>query len=135
MLTLRTNLNTAYACERESFALAEATDISIRMQDCLVASQQMPLEEQEIPINEAPRAATKSKEVKEVVLVPGDRSKTAQIRANLDPELEDALINFLREHVNVFAWKPIDMPDVPRELIEHSLNVSATAKPIKQKLR
>ena len=27
------------------------------------------------------------------------------------------------------------MPDGPRELIEHSLNVSATAKPIKQKLR
>ena len=27
------------------------------------------------------------------------------------------------------------MPGVPRELIEHSLNVSPTAKPIKQKLR
>ena len=27
------------------------------------------------------------------------------------------------------------MPDVPPELIEHSLNISATAKPIKQKLR
>ena len=69
-----------------------------------------------------------------MVLVPGDRSKTAQIRANLDPELEDALINFLREHVNVFAWKPTDMPNVPRELTKHSLNISVTAKPIKQKL-
>ena len=27
------------------------------------------------------------------------------------------------------------MPGVPREKIEHSLNVSPTAKPIKQKLR
>jgi hypothetical protein len=35
----------------------------------------------------------------------------------------------------VFAWKPIDMLKVPRELIEHSLDVSKTAKPIKQKLR
>jgi hypothetical protein len=35
---------------------------------------------------EAPRAATKSKEVKEVVLVLGDWSKTAQIRVNLDPK-------------------------------------------------
>jgi hypothetical protein len=41
----------------------------------------------------------------------------------------------LRENVNVFAWKPVDMPGVPRELIEHSLDVSKTAKPIKQKLR
>ena len=45
------------------------------------------------------------------------------------------LVSFLREHVNVFTWKPTDMPDVPRELIEHSLNVLATVKPIKQKLR
>jgi hypothetical protein len=35
----------------------------------------------------------------------------------------------------VLAWKPTDMPGVPRHLIEHSLNVSKTAKPIKQKLR
>jgi hypothetical protein len=35
----------------------------------------------------------------------------------------------------MFAWKPTDMPEVPQELIEHSLDVSKTAKPIKQKLR
>ena len=35
----------------------------------------------------------------------------------------------------MFTWKPMDMPGVPRELIEHSLNVSVTAKPIKQKLQ
>ncbi|XP_066361190.1 uncharacterized protein [Miscanthus floridulus] len=39
ILTLRANLNTAYDCERDSFALDEAADISIRMQDCLIASQ------------------------------------------------------------------------------------------------
>ena len=45
------------------------------------------------------------------------------------------LVSFVRKHVDIFAWKPADMPNVPRELIEHSLNVSATAKPVKQKLR
>ena len=35
----------------------------------------------------------------------------------------------------MFAWKHADMPRVPRELIQHSINISATAKPIKQKLR
>ena len=35
----------------------------------------------------------------------------------------------------MFAWKLADMPGMPWELIKHSLNVSATAKPIKQKLR
>jgi hypothetical protein len=35
----------------------------------------------------------------------------------------------------MFSWKPVNMLSMPRELIEHSLNVSATAKLIKQKLR
>jgi hypothetical protein len=35
----------------------------------------------------------------------------------------------------VFAWKLADKPRVPQELIEHSLDVSKTTKPIKQKLR
>ena len=37
--------------------------------------------------------------------------------------------------MSVFAWKPTDMPSVPRNLIEHSLNVDDKAKLIKQKLR
>jgi hypothetical protein len=88
----------------------------------------------EIPTKEAPRAATKSKEVKEVNLVLGDSSKTARIGASLDPKKEDALISFLREHVDIFAWKPVDMPGIPWELIKHSLNVFATVKLIQQKL-
>ena len=39
VLSLRTNLDAAYSCEKESFALAEATDISIRVQDCLASSR------------------------------------------------------------------------------------------------
>ena len=35
----------------------------------------------------------------------------------------------------MFAWKHADMPGVPRNLIEHSLNVNGKAKPTKQKLR
>ena len=92
------------------------------------------MEDLEIPTKEAARASTKSKEVKEVALVPGDQSKTTRIGAVLDPKSEDALVSFLWEHVDVFAWKHADMPGMPREFIEHSVNVSATSKPIKQKL-
>ena len=45
------------------------------------------------------------------------------------------LVSFLCANTNVFAWKPVDMPGVPWEKIEHSLNVSLTIKSIKQKLR
>ena len=57
--------------------LAEATDISIHMQDCIMTSQVIPSEDLEIPTQEAARGSTKSREFKEVVLVPSDQSKTA----------------------------------------------------------
>ena len=34
----------------------------------------------------------------------------------------------------MFAWKPSDMPGVPREKAEHYLDVNPTAKPVKQKM-
>ena len=84
--SLCANLDVAYSCEKESFMLTKAMDISIHMQDCLTSSQQISPQDLEIPTMEAARASTKSKEVKEVVLVPGDQSKTARIRADLDPK-------------------------------------------------
>jgi hypothetical protein len=44
------------------------------------------------------------------------------------------IVSFLHANTDVFACKPVDMPGVPWEKIEHSLNVSPTTKSIKQKL-
>ena len=44
-------------------------------------------------------------------------------------ELE--LVNFLRANRDVFAWKPADMPGVPKELNEHAMKVDPTATPKK----
>nr|CAH67683.1 H0510A06.8 [Oryza sativa] len=48
---------------------------------------------------------------------------------------EDALVSFLRANANVFAWRPADMPGVPREVIEHRLAVRPGARPVRQKVR
>jgi hypothetical protein len=37
--------------------------------------------------------------------------------------------------VNVFAWQMSDMPEIPREMIEHKLGIDPAFKPIKQKER
>jgi hypothetical protein len=74
-------------------------------------------------------------QVKAIDLGTGDSSKTTMIRAGLDPKLEDALVSFLRANRDIFAWKPADMPGVPRNLIEHSLNVDPKATPKRQHLR
>ncbi|XP_066160366.1 uncharacterized protein [Oryza sativa Japonica Group] len=50
-------------------------------------------------------------------------------------EEESALVSFLRANSDVFAWKPSDMPRVPREVIEHRLAVRSDVRPVQQKVR
>ena len=45
------------------------------------------------------------------------------------------LIEFIHENRDIFAWKPSDMPGVPRELAEHTLNIDPKFKPVRQFLR
>jgi hypothetical protein len=66
---------------------------------------------------------------------PTDPKKTASIGAQLDPTVDTALRAFLRENWDIFAWHPSNMPGIPRELAEHSLNILKGYKPVKQTLR
>jgi hypothetical protein len=44
------------------------------------------------------------------------------------------LVDFLRANAEFFAWSPSDMPDIPRDVAEHSLDIRAGARPVKQHL-
>ena len=66
---------------------------------------------------------------------PTDPKKTTSIGALLDPTVDAALQEFLRENWDIFAWHPSDMPGIPRRLAEHSLNILKGYKPVKQTLR
>ena len=72
---------------------------------------------------------------KTIQLQEGDDSKTAIIGAGLCDKYELELINFLRANRDIFAWKPADMPGVPKKLIEYALKVDSKATPKKQRLR
>jgi hypothetical protein len=45
------------------------------------------------------------------------------------------LVDFLRANADVFAWSPSDIPGIPRDVAEHSLDIRAGARPVKQALR
>jgi ribonuclease HI len=45
------------------------------------------------------------------------------------------LVDFLRANAEIFAWSPSDMPGIPRDVVEHSLDIRAGARPVKQHLR
>jgi hypothetical protein len=54
ILTLRGNIYTAYTCEEESFKVAEATDLSIRIEQTLVDASKIPTGQLEIPECQVP---------------------------------------------------------------------------------
>jgi hypothetical protein len=66
VLTLRGNVYIIYTCEEESFKVAEATDLSIRMEQTLVDASKIPAGQLEIPKRQAPRKHVKSNEHKEI---------------------------------------------------------------------
>jgi hypothetical protein len=66
--------------------VAEATDLSIHMEQTLVDASKILAGQLEIPERQAPRKHIKSNEHKEIHLVDDDPSKTTLIRANLDPK-------------------------------------------------
>src|ERR1044071_1704648 len=66
---------------------------------------------------------------------PIDPDKTVRVYAHLPEEQATALIAFLRDEWEIFAWCPGDMPGIPREFAEHALRIKQNTKPVKQALR
>jgi hypothetical protein len=44
------------------------------------------------------------------------------------------LVNFLRANADIFAWSPSDMPGIPREVAEHSLDILPHSRAVQQRL-
>ena len=57
------------------------------------------------------------------------------IGSQLEGQEEQNLVKFLEKNKDIFAWTAKDQCGVSRSIIEHSLNVDPTVKPMKQKLR
>jgi hypothetical protein len=45
------------------------------------------------------------------------------------------LIDFLRVNVDIFTWSPSKMLGIPREVVQHALEIRASSKTVKQRLR
>jgi hypothetical protein len=44
------------------------------------------------------------------------------------------LVDFLRANTEIFAWSPSDMPGIPREVAEHSLDILPHSRAVQQRL-
>jgi hypothetical protein len=45
------------------------------------------------------------------------------------------LVDFLRANADIFAWSPSDMPGIPREFVEHSLDILPHSRTVQQLVR
>jgi hypothetical protein len=45
------------------------------------------------------------------------------------------LVDFLRANTDIFTWSPSDMPGIPREVAEHSLDILPHSRAVQQGLR
>jgi hypothetical protein len=45
------------------------------------------------------------------------------------------LIDFLYANADIFAWSPLDMQGIPREVVEHSLEILPHSQAMQQRLR
>jgi hypothetical protein len=45
------------------------------------------------------------------------------------------LVDFLCSNTDIFAWSPSDMPGIPREVAEHSLDIVPNSRAVQQWLR
>jgi hypothetical protein len=119
VITVGPTYRHAYKCDMECVEYAEALAES----EALIAD----LESLSKEAPDAKRHAGNfepAETVKSIPLDPSnDASKQIRIGSELNPKLEAVLVDFLRANTEVFAWSPSDMPGIPRDVAEHSLDI------------
>ena len=71
--------------------------------------------------------------LKTVELVDREPTKTTKIRMDLNDQMKEKPVQFLKENPDIFTWSHEDMPDIAAKVIQHHLNVDLEKKPVQQK--
>uniref|UniRef100_A0A2N9IUL6 Uncharacterized protein n=1 Tax=Fagus sylvatica TaxID=28930 RepID=A0A2N9IUL6_FAGSY len=103
--------------------------------ECYFASLGPEAKHQTMKIDEGHRLVESTEELEVIVLDDDEPSKTTSIGTQMDETMREAMINFLRSNLDVFAWTHDDMPGIDPATICHKLNVNPSIRPIKQKRR
>lgn len=77
----------------------------------------------------------KIEELKKIQIKKNDPERYFLVGKTLAEHEEKELIAFLKDHIDIFAWTPQEMPGIDPEVICHHLNVDPQHKPVVQKAR
>jgi hypothetical protein len=84
---------------------------------------------------ECKKAIEAEGEFKKVLLDPRVPDRIVCISEEASQQEQAKLLSFLDKNSDVFAWSTSDLVGISRDIIEHQLQVSPSARPKKQKLR
>ena len=132
IITLASDPDVALRAENKTATLAlEALSEALAAEELTALGSTV--DRNDVILGKRPKS-TSFKPAEEIVIFqvhPTDPKKTASIGAQLNPTVDAALREFLRENWDIFAWHPSDMPGIPCKLAEHSLNILKGHKPVK----
>uniref|UniRef100_A0A2N9FF19 Integrase catalytic domain-containing protein n=1 Tax=Fagus sylvatica TaxID=28930 RepID=A0A2N9FF19_FAGSY len=103
--------------------------------ECYFASLGPEAKHQTMKIDKGHRLVEPTEELEVIMLDDDEPSKTTSIGTKMDGTIREAMINFLKSNLDVFAWMHDDMPGIDPAKICHKLNVNPSIRPIKQKRR
>ena len=129
VITVSGTFEHAYVSSREYFDLATTVANSAELGQLRAATAECRADPGRP--SQAP-AFVSTDETKMVVVDDADPTNTVRVGSQLSVKLEHALVNFLRANKDTFAWKPSDMPGIPREVAEHELRILPGSKPVQQ---
>ncbi|XP_056864095.1 uncharacterized protein LOC130511224 [Raphanus sativus] len=81
------------------------------------------------------KVCPQKEEVLKVPVDDSDPSKSVRIGAFLPDEMQQKILEFLKQNLSSFAWTMSDMKGIDPAITTHELNVDPNFKPIRQKRR
>ena len=136
IITLASDPDTALRAENKTAALAlEALSEALAAEELTVLRSMVDRDDVILDKRSKSTSFKPADEIVKFQVHPTGTTKTASIGAQLSPNVDATLREFLRENWDIFAWHPTDMPGIPRWLAEHSRNILKGFKPVKQALQ
>ena len=105
------------------------------VRECYFASFRPEMKHQTMAINEGQKLVESTEKLEVIVLDDEKPDKTTNIGTKMDERIRKAIIKFLKDNIDIFAWTHEDMPSIDPSVISHKLNVDSSMCPIKQKRR
>uniref|UniRef100_A0A2N9GHQ1 Reverse transcriptase/retrotransposon-derived protein RNase H-like domain-containing protein n=1 Tax=Fagus sylvatica TaxID=28930 RepID=A0A2N9GHQ1_FAGSY len=124
-----------FVCFLIEHGIKELKGDQVAARECYFASLGPETKHQTMVIGEGQKLVEPIEKLEVIVLDDEKPDKTTNIGTKMDGRVKKALIKFLRDNTDVFAWTHEDMSGIDPSVICHKLNVDSSMRPIKQKRR